>query len=534
VVETRFAEIKRYVRWTEEDAQALRAFGEVAAPHFQRVADEFYDRIREHEEAHSVFTGEEQIARLKRSLVRWMERLCSGPHDETYYEERARIGRVHVKIGLQQRYMFTAMALIRDSFGQIAATLPPERMAPVRHALARALDVELAIMLETYQEDVMARITRLERLEKEQLERALARSEHRYARAMELARMLVVGLDARGAITLFNREAERVTGYARDEVLGRDFVALLLPERFHGDEGARLRGAATGKTPLDDAWEIPIRTRPGKERTIRWQVAHAPHSTDDDVVVFAIGLDVTDERALLERTMQSEKLAAVGTLAAGLAHEIRNPLNGALLHVTFLERALSRSSSGDPDALEAAHFIGSEIRRLSTLVKEFLIFARPTPMQVKLTSLRAACQHALDVLAEEAAKGKAELVADFSTTEMRLRFDPGKIEQVLLNLIKNAIDAVATTGGGRVVLRTRRTPRNAVIEVEDDGPGLPSPDAPIFDAFFSTKQTGTGLGLSIVHRLVTDHAGSIEVESRPGRTVFRVSLPFDDHWGEES
>src|SRR5262249_7713728 len=157
-----------------------------------------------------------------------------GPHDEVYYEERSHIGRIHVKIGLQQRYMFTAMALIRSSFDEIAATMPADRAAGVRHALARALDLELAIMLETYHADFMARITRMERLEKVQLERALARSEHRYARAMELARMLVVGLDATGAITLFNREAERVTGYARDEALGRDFVALLLPERLHG------------------------------------------------------------------------------------------------------------------------------------------------------------------------------------------------------------------------------------------------------------------------------------------------------------
>ena len=110
--ESLYAEMKRYVRFGEDDSAELRAFGEVAAPHYRRIADEFYDRIREHEHAHAVFTGEDQIERLKKSLVRWMERLCAGPHDEAYFEERAKIGRIHVKIGLPQRYMFTAMSLI--------------------------------------------------------------------------------------------------------------------------------------------------------------------------------------------------------------------------------------------------------------------------------------------------------------------------------------------------------------------------------------------------------------------------------------
>jgi PAS domain S-box-containing protein len=522
--ESLYGEMKRYVRFDEADAAELRAFGEVAEPHFRKIAQEFYDRIREHEDAHQVFTGEEQIERLKKSLVRWMERLCAGPHDENYYEERAKIGRIHVKIGLPQRYMFTAMALIRASFEEIASAMG-ERAARTRITLARALDLELGIMLETYHEDLVARIRRIASDDRDRLERDLARVTHRYARAVELARVLVVGLDAGGLITLFNPEAERVSGYALDEALGRPFVELLLPERNAEADAARIELAAAGKRRVDPFWESPLRTRAGKERTIRWQLAYAPSTTDDEVVVFAIGQDVTDERVLLERTLQSEKLAAVGTLAAGLAHEIRNPLNGALLHVTFLERALERAG-GDAEALETARFIGSEIRRLSTLVKEFLVFARPSPTDLRPTSLRAICQRTLDVLADEAAAVRAELATDYANADLHARVDAGKMEQVVLNLVKNAIDAVATTGGGRVVVRTRRSPHHGFIEVEDEGPGLPAPDAPIFDAFYSTKPHGTGLGLAIVHRVVTDHGGTIEVDSRPGRTSFKVSLPL--------
>jgi signal transduction histidine kinase len=108
------------------------------------------------------------------------------------------------------------------------------------------------------------------------------------------------------------------------------------------------------------------------------------------------------------------------------------------------------------------------------------------------------------------------------------------MQQAVLNLLKNAIDAVAATDGGRVVLRTRREPRHGIIEVEDDGAGLPSPEAPIFDAFYSTKAQGTGLGLAIVHRVVSDHGGTVSVDSRAGRTIFRVALPLGGEAREES
>ncbi len=462
-----------------------------------------------------------------------MERLCQGPHDESYYAERAKIGRIHVQIGLPQRYMFTAMALIRAALGEIADGLPTESVAGIRISLSRILDLELAIMLETYREDSISRVQRVERLENERLRRELARSEHRYASAVELARVLVVGLDAAGCVVLFNHEAERVTGYARDEAMGQSFVGLLLPEALRVEEGARLMAATAGAAQVDEVWEVPVRARSGRERVVRWQLAYVTPTPDETVALYAIGQDVTDERALQERTRQSERLAAVGTLAAGLAHEIRNPLNGALLHVTYLERALKRSAGSD-DALETTRFIGTEIQRLSALVRDFLVFARPSPPFRKLVSLPALCLRAATVVTEDARRAKAEIVTDFPVADVVIEIDADKIEQVLLNLLRNAIDAVEGAGGGRVVLRVRRQPRHALLEIEDNGPGLPSADAPIFDAFYSTKAQGTGLGLAIVHRVVSDHGGSVEVDSHPGRTVFRVLLPVGSGASEVS
>ena len=152
IFETRAEELKRYVSFSDADAALLRSFRDVAAPHFERIAQEFYDRIRQHEEAHAVFTDEAQIARLQRSLVQWMDRLFCGVYDEAYFAAISQIGRVHVKVGLPQRYMFAAMALIRTSLTQVAER-QPSHGARLVATLSSLLDLELAIMLESYRDD---------------------------------------------------------------------------------------------------------------------------------------------------------------------------------------------------------------------------------------------------------------------------------------------------------------------------------------------------------------------------------------------
>jgi PAS domain S-box-containing protein len=522
-LESLFDEMKRYVRFDRSDEARLVAFHAVARPHFDRIARSFYERTREHEGAHAVFTGEDQIERLQRTLTAWMSRVLSGPYDDAYFAESAKIGRMHVRIGLPQRYMFTAMALIRAEV--LALAEPLKDSVALRSAINRVLDLELAIMLETYRDDLFARIQRAERIEKAEVDRALQRAEHRYENAVELARVLVIGLDRDGRIRLYNRESERVTGYARDEVMGMLLPEALCDEEDQGHANLMLR-AAQGAVEKD-ALDCLIRTKSGKSRLIHFRIAFAPSDAEgDDVVLFVIGQDITDEHRLAARLRQSEKLAAVGTLAAGLAHEIRNPLNGAQLHLTFLERRLKKQPLGD-DAMEAVHVVADEIKRLSALVTEFLDFARPRPLDRRQSSVTALLAHVVTLLEPTARAAHVTVETDLPTTELFAQMDPAKIEQVLINLVRNAIEALVPVGGGSVTLRLRRSPRRAVIDVEDDGPGLARPDAPIFDPFFSTKPDGTGLGLAIVHRIVTDHEGSIDVESRPGRTVFRVGIPIE-------
>jgi PAS domain S-box-containing protein len=523
--ETRFQELKRYVRLDERDARLLREFGELARPELPRIAREFYDRIREHEDAHAVFTGEEQIRRLQASLVAWLGRVCGGQYDEAYHEQTSIIGRVHVRIGLPQRYMLTAMALIRVELLRIADQLLGDGAAATREALVRILDLELAIMLEAYKDSFVERIEQAAKQEQRELGTALAQAEQRYMSAVELAGVIIVGLDRNGSIQLFNREAERITGYARDEVMEKPFAQALALEEDSGriaDVLAKLLLESKENEPLQAA----LRTRSGKLRDVEWSLSSADAAAQG-IVLLATGRDVTDERARDERSRQNERLAAVGTLAAGLAHEIRNPLNGAQLHVSFLKRAIKRKS-GEQEMLDATNVVGDEITRLANLVTEFLDFARPKPLQLKPVSLIKTLEHARGLSEASAASAGVNLVCDLPGSDIELMADSAKLTQVLLNLLNNAIEA----GGKSVCLRGRRGPRHALIDIEDDGPGINDPEAPIFDAFYSTKEGGTGLGLAITHRIVTDHRGTIDVSSRPGKTSFHLTLPIEQSAGE--
>jgi two-component system sensor histidine kinase HydH len=168
MAETVFEELKRYVQFGPVDERALRHLRVAAKPQFQRVAEVFYDRILSHEEARTVLLGgESQVGHLKVTMVAWLDELLSGPWDEEYWDHRYRIGRVHVRIGLPQHYMFGAMNVHRTELARIAWESfhhDGEALHQVRTALGKILDLELAVMLHTYRDDLLAQQARVERL----------------------------------------------------------------------------------------------------------------------------------------------------------------------------------------------------------------------------------------------------------------------------------------------------------------------------------------------------------------------------------
>ncbi len=233
-------------------------------------------------------------------------------------------------------------------------------------------------------------------------------------------------------------------------------------------------------------------------------------------------------QALAER---HEKLASLGVLAAGVAHEIRNPLTAIKTRVFTLKRTLNAGTSAHTDA----EIIEHEIDRLNRVVHDFLLFARPAPPEMTLLRPREIFRDLLELLAPGLSRQGIELGVETSSDEdLLFRADRHQLQQVLLNLIRNAAESIE--GGGRIILRARRDrvaidgdPKSVIVlEVADTGTGiLPEVQERLFDPFFTTKSTGTGLGLSIAMRILETHGGTLQFQTVPGDgTTFGLVIPL--------
>jgi PAS domain S-box-containing protein len=519
--ETFFEELKRYVRFGRDEEAALRRLGPHTRPYFQEIAEAFYERLAGHEAARRVFSGPEQIERLKGTMVVWLEGLVTGPWDEAYFQRRARIGRRHVEIELPQRYMFGAMDHIRIALSRIVNLAYRDDIGQrlqVMAALHKLLDMELAIMLESYREAFIEKVQYLERLEKANLERRLAVTSAQYDEVVEKGEALIATIDASGFILLFNAKCEAVTGLTREAASGLLWLELFAPPSEREAVAARHRDALAG-IPCHP-YEGAVQTPDGVGRRVRWhfKTLLGPEAP----LLCAIGMDVTEEYDLAVRTRRAERLASLGTMAAGLAHEIRNPLNAAHLQLSVARRRLARST-GDSGAARAVELAGAEMARLAGLVEDFLQFARPQPLRLDRIDLRGLAHDTVALVAPEASELGAELEV-VPGPPVLTELDHEKMKQVLLNLVRNAIEAAGS--GGRVRIDVQATGDSAVLTVEDNGRGFPE-NTPIFEPFFTTKAGGTGLGLAIVHRIVVDHGGTVSAASRPGNTtIFSVVLPI--------
>lgn len=227
-------------------------------------------------------------------------------------------------------------------------------------------------------------------------------------------------------------------------------------------------------------------------------------------------------RAAQEKIIESEKMALLGTFAAGLAHEIRNPLNSIALQLSVIERRNAKLET-DMGIRELINIIREEVSRLDALAGDFLLFSRADRVQQGLADLDGVVQHVLTLLEPQSVGVGVRLAYEPHPGLPRLHIDAEKMKQVLINLVRNGIEAMP--GGGQVRVRVQLRESLVVLSVEDTGPGLPD-DLDVFQLFVTTKPGGTGLGLSIARQIVTQHGGVIVAQNLPsGGACFEISLP---------
>jgi signal transduction histidine kinase len=231
-------------------------------------------------------------------------------------------------------------------------------------------------------------------------------------------------------------------------------------------------------------------------------------------------------RALEAQAAEAERMATIGTLAAGLAHEIRNPLNSLSLNMQMLEEDLGGGAEGATRRLLA--LTRGEIGRLERLVSDFLAYARPRALECRRLVAGSLLEHARELLAGQAAAHRVQLRVEALDAGTFVEGDPQQLLQLILNLAQNALAACHDRRvTGRVTLRAWREGARVAVEVEDNGVGIaPEERERIFEVFYSTRKGGTGLGLAIVQRIAASHGGELELLSTPGEgTRIRLWLP---------
>ena len=324
----------------------------------------------------------------------------------------------------------------------------------------------------------------------------------------------LVAVDQAGRVTAVNSVAEATLGIRAMHVIGfavNDVIPLILADTLAGTDSLVEKELLC---PVADGRRIPMDVS-------------AANLTDENgerfgqVILFK---DLTEIRALRQELEKNRRLASVGRLAAGVAHEIRNPLSSIKGFATYFKEKY-RESQRDQ---EIAGIMIQEVNRLNRVVGQLLEFSRPLRLHFQQVALKPFIHDAFRLVAPQSSQSNVTMVLDMTDESLCVFMDTDKMSQVMLNLLLNALDAMP--GGGRLTVRVSADGDGCIaIQVMDTGTGVDPKDQPhIFEPYFSTKKTGTGLGLAIVHNIVKAHQGDILVESQAGGgTVVEITLPAD-------
>jgi PAS domain S-box-containing protein len=329
----------------------------------------------------------------------------------------------------------------------------------------------------------------------------------------------IIVRDIDGRITSWNPAAEAIFGWTADEMRGQTAQRLIAAGGEPVPEVARIDAALRDGRTLRNLETNGLR-KDGTPITFALTVAPLYDATDSFAGTTGIVRDVTAIKQLQLQLLERERLAAVGELAAMVAHEVRNPLAGIRGGCEILLEGYATGDTRHDIGVEIIH----QVDRLSRTVHDLLLFARPKAMDLVPTDLHGLIDRILHVLGDDQNNAAVEVVRDFAGNLPAILADGRQMEQVFLNLFLNAIQVM--NHKGTVTVATRVHGRSVVVTVADTGPGIPADKiAHIFEPFFTTRAQGTGLGLAIVKKIVEAHGGRIEVAAPQGAGAkFTVTL----------
>jgi PAS domain S-box-containing protein len=503
----------RFLGVTDRDCQLLREFRPILERHVAAIEDAFYAHLLNFPETAQLLSDHTTVERLKKLQRDYLLRLCEGNFDDAYFQDRLRIGKTHERVGLGPRWYLMAYnlyfklitPLIRD---HCIAT--PGLAHETIVALEKAFMLDASLAMDAY----------------------IASDRYRHLQQLESivndSADVIFSLDNDGRFRSWNRAAEKVFGWRADEVLGKPLKLIIPPDRLQAGELARI------ETEIHRSGHCHLETvrlaKDGRLVPVEVSVSLLRDPQGNPIGRSAILRDITERHRLQEENLRAERLAVIGTMSAKLAHEIRNPLSSITLNIDLVRDEIETLTRDNPaagaESRALLQSLDTEVRRIQRVTEDYLKFARlpkPMPDRVQLNDI---LDQGLSFLDSLFAATNVTIAKELDPALPVLYADEGQLWQAILNLVRNAIEAMPR--GGTLTVRTAAHADRILITIRDTGKGMTESErAQVFTPFFSTKIGGTGLGLPLTQQIVNEHGGQIRCESAPDQgTTFLIELPL--------
>lgn len=335
----------------------------------------------------------------------------------------------------------------------------------------------------------------------------------------------VITVDIRGVITTMNLAAQQITGFTLEEVLGKPYEEIFCEgKNFYS---LLLNTLETGTNHISIEMDYPVKNKCVHISTSTTMLKDSYGKIIGAVVVFK---DLTEHHRLQEQVYRAERLSALGELVASIAHEIRNPLTAIKGFVQYL-----KDVDNEEERQEYMPIIIKEVDRVNRVIEELLYFARPCKTHYSLVDINDLLRKTLVLVENKGADHKVRFILNLAKELPFVEADAEQIKQVVLNLLINAMQAISDNGF--VNIKTFKEEGTYIcIRITDTGIGIKTEDIQkVFDPFYTTKTTGTGLGLAVVQRIMSDHYGRVDIESKVNEgTTVTLKLPIVHQGGEGS
>ncbi|MCP4683070.1 MAG: PAS domain S-box protein [Desulfobacterales bacterium] len=348
--------------------------------------------------------------------------------------------------------------------------------------------------------------------------RRVKASEEKFRAILDTVTDAIISIDENQKIVVFNNAAERIFGYSSDEILGKDLNLLIPPE--YGDHSRFVKRFLKTREPkiIGDTLSLTAMKKNKEEFPIKLGLSY--NETKGGITFTAIIRDVSTQKKLENKLLQTERLAAVGQTVAHVAHEIRNPLMiiGGFSHQI-------RKTLTDEKSIKKLSMIFDEVRRLENLVANLGDFTKEYRLVKRQVDINSVIRDVLKIVAEIHSSKKYTFDLDLASDLEEINCDPDKLKQVFLNIIANGMEAMHD--GGRIRVSTEQWHSGVELRISDNGIGINEDDLfHIFEPFYTTRESGSGLGLSISYKIVEAHKGEIFAISLPGEgTTFVIRIP---------